>query len=70
VVIFDRAGRFTFIGENIAAGYGLAASACDGWMNSGHRENILEPEYTHIGGGFARGGSLGRYYVQVFGSSS
>lgn len=66
VAIFDRAGRFTFVGENIAAGYSSATSACQGWMNSrGHRENILNPEYTHIGGGFARGGSLGRYYVQV-----
>jgi uncharacterized protein YkwD len=67
VAIFDHAHRFTFIGENIAAGYSSATSACQGWINSpGHRGNILNPDYTHIGGGFATGGPYGRYYVQVF----
>jgi uncharacterized protein YkwD len=55
------------IGENIAAGYGSVRSACRGWMNSpGHRENILDPAYTVIGVGYARG-SGGPYYVQDFG---
>ncbi len=68
---FDRAHRFTYIGENIAAGYESAATACQGWMqSSGHRQNILNPEYTHIGIGFGRGGPFGRYYVQVFGAPS
>jgi uncharacterized protein YkwD len=67
VAIFDPEGRYTFVGENIAAGYGSARAACVGWMHSaGHRANILDPGYTMIGGGFARGGSYGRYYVQVF----
>lgn len=71
VAIFDKAHRFTFIGENIAAGYGSAAEACRGWMNSpGHRGNILNPDYTHIGGGFATGGPYDRYYVQVFAATS
>jgi uncharacterized protein YkwD len=69
VAIFDRARRFTYIGENIAAGQGSPASACSSWMGSaGHRANILNPEYTHVGGGFARGGPYSRYYVQVFGA--
>ena len=34
----------------------------DGWMNSlAHRENILNPEFTHLGFGEA-----GDYYTQVF----
>ncbi|MET0304932.1 MAG: CAP domain-containing protein [Solirubrobacterales bacterium] len=71
VAIFDRAGRFTYLGENIAAGQGSAASACDSWMGSaGHRANILNPEFTHIGGGFAAGRPYRRYYVQVFGRPS
>jgi uncharacterized protein YkwD len=71
VSIFDPRGRFAFVGENIGAGYRSVAAACRGWMNSaGHRENILDSDYTHIGGGFARGGPYGRYYVQVFAALS
>lgn len=45
------------VGENIAAGYPTVAVACDGWMHSaGHRANILNPGYTHIGAGYAEGG--------------
>lgn len=71
VAIFDRSGRFAFVGENISAGYRSVAAACRGWIDSeGHRENILSSDYTHIGGGFARGGPYGRYYVQVFAALS
>lgn len=67
VAIFDGQHEFSFIGENIAAGYPSAHATCRGWMNSsGHRANILDSDYTHIGAGFARGGPYGRYYVQVF----
>lgn len=67
VEIFDREHRYTLVGENIAAGYGSAAAACEGWMKSpGHRANILGQDYTAIGTGFFRGGDYGRYYVQVF----
>lgn len=66
VALFDAAGVFPGAGENIAAGYGSVATACGGWMRSpGHRENILGG-YTHVGGGYARGGRWGKYYVQVF----
>jgi uncharacterized protein YkwD len=66
VAIFDRGDRFHLVGENIGAGYDSAAAACRGWMGSpGHRRNVLNPDYTHIGGGFAHGGAYGRYYVQV-----
>jgi len=71
VAIFDRGHRYTYLGENIAAGYRSAASACEGWMSSaGHRRNILDSSFTNIGGGFASGGPYGRYYVQVFGAPS
>jgi uncharacterized protein YkwD len=67
VAIFDSRHEFSFVGENIAAGYPSVQSTCRGWMNSsGHRANILDSDYTHIGAGFARGGPYGRYYVQVF----
>lgn len=68
VAIFARKSRFLPIGENIGAGYGSAQAACEAWMDSaGHRANILNPDYTVIGAGYATGGEYGSYFVQVFG---
>lgn len=37
-------------GENIAAGQQSAADVVQAWMNSpGHRANILNPDFTHLG---------------------
>ncbi|MFE9775212.1 CAP domain-containing protein [Streptomyces sp. NPDC005931] len=56
------------VGENIACGQRSAAEVVQGWMNSpGHRANILRPEFTHIGVGFAGGGRAGTYWTQLFG---
>ncbi|QEU84212.1 CAP domain-containing protein [Streptomyces viridosporus] len=57
------------IGENIACGRRSAAEVVRGWMNSpGHRANILGPDFTHIGVGFAGGGRAGTYWTQLFGT--
>jgi uncharacterized protein YkwD len=54
-------------GENIAAGYPDAASVMDAWMNSpGHRANILNPIYTHLGVGICDAGSMAPYWTQDF----
>ncbi|PPA69052.1 SafA/ExsA family spore coat assembly protein [Jeotgalibacillus proteolyticus] len=54
-------------GENIAAGQTSAQAVFTAWMNSsGHRQNILSPSYTHIGVGYAKGGSYGHYWTQMF----
>ena len=51
-------------GENIAKGYKSPAAVVDGWMNSsGHRANILNPSFTHIGVGYEKDGS---YWTQMF----
>ncbi|WP_156727979.1 CAP domain-containing protein [Streptomyces apocyni] len=58
------------IGENIACGQRSPAEVVEGWMNSpGHRANILKPEFTDIGIGFAGGGRAGTYWTQLFGSA-
>ena len=50
-------------GENVACGYPGEASAFDGWMNSpGHRKNILNSDWNHVGFGDAGG-----YFVALFG---
>ncbi|MEI4768228.1 CAP domain-containing protein [Psychrobacillus sp. FJAT-51614] len=49
-------------GENIAMGQRSAKEVVDGWMNSpGHRENIMNPSYTHIGVGLS---DSGYYWTQ------
>lgn len=54
-------------GENIAAGQKTAKDVMNSWMNSnGHRANILNPNYTHLGVGYYTGGSYGVYWVQEF----
>ncbi|MET9393041.1 CAP domain-containing protein [Streptomyces sp. NPDC006624] len=56
------------IGENIACGQRSPADVVEGWMNSpGHRANILQPGFTHLGVGFAGGGRAGSYWTQLFG---
>lgn len=54
--------QYTLAGENIAAYYTDAASAVEGWMNSeGHRVNMLNDEFTHLGAGVFQ-----TYYTQNF----
>lgn len=51
-------------GENIAHGQQSPEEVVDGWMNSeGHRENILNPNFTHIGVGYVEEGN---YWTQEF----
>jgi uncharacterized YkwD family protein len=53
--------------ENIAAGQQSAEEVVKSWMESaGHRANILNPDYTHIGIGYAQGGSQKCYWTQQF----
>lgn len=54
-------------GENIAAGHRNPAEVMNGWMNSpGHRRNILNSSYTHIGIGYCPQGGYGTSWVQMF----
>ncbi|MBX0359347.1 hypothetical protein K2225_16740 [Halobacillus sp. Nhm2S1] len=51
-------------GENIAMGQTTPEEVVQGWMNSqGHRENIMNPNFTHIGVGHAEDGN---YWTQMF----
>lgn len=51
-------------GENIAKGYKTAEAVVDAWMKSpGHRANILNSTYTHIGVGYVKNGNL---WTQMF----
>jgi uncharacterized YkwD family protein len=57
---------YRYAGENIA-GNSSAAGAMVSWMNSsGHRANILNPNYTRIGIGVVSGGPYGKMLTQQF----
>jgi uncharacterized protein YkwD len=60
--------KWSSVGENIAMGQKDAASVMDSWMKSpGHRANILNCGYKHIGIGLAYRGKS-PYWTQDFGS--
>ena len=51
-------------GENIARGQKTPAAVVNAWMNSsGHRANILNPDFTEIGVGYDKNG---HYWTQLF----
>ena len=53
--------------ENVAFGNISAAQMVSNWMNSpGHRANILNPNYTHLGVGMVERSDGRRYGTQVF----
>jgi uncharacterized YkwD family protein/spore coat assembly protein SafA len=59
--------QYRTAGENIAAGQRTPQEVVNAWMNSpGHRANILNKNFTHIGVGYAKGGSYGHYWTQMF----
>src|SRR6476620_4055324 len=56
--------RYKAAGENIAMGQRSPEEVVQAWMNSqGHRENIMNPSFTHIGVGHV---ATGNYWTQMF----
>ena len=54
-------------GENLALGQASPAEAVRSWMDSrGHRGNIVSPQFTELGVGYAIDRAGQPYYVQVF----
>lgn len=54
-------------GENIAMGHSTPEEVVEGWMNSaGHRKNIMNPRFTHLGMGIDRAQSGRIYWTQMF----
>jgi len=58
----------SFYGENISYGSSTPEDVVEGWMNSpGHRENILDTDFTHLGVGLTwrPEGSSARFNIYV-----
>jgi uncharacterized protein YkwD len=65
-----RARRYGFAwvawGENIASGFTSSQSLVAAWMNSsGHRANILNRSFTHMGIGMQRGTNNVNYFCML-----
>lgn len=59
---------FGYKGENIAKGQTTEESVLKSWMeSSGHRKNILNSRYTHVGFGCARTENGTLYWCACFG---
>lgn len=70
---FDEAGYvYAHAGENLAIHFTDSTEVVEAWMDSPtHRDNIVDPKYTEIGVGTARGEYEGYdtvYVVQLFGA--
>ena len=68
----ERAGYnwWTSIGENVAYAAWSAAEVMSLWMNSPeHRANIMNPGFTHFGGGVGWASDGTTYWTQEFGAS-
>jgi uncharacterized protein YkwD len=60
--------NYSFLGENLAFNYTDANTVMAAWLASpGHRENILNADYTQIGVGIAYDSQGEPYYTQDFG---
>ncbi len=66
-VLDQRGISYRRAGENIAYGYDTPEKVMDAWMNStGHRANILDPDFTAIGIGYYQGSNGVKYWTQLF----
>ena len=74
--ILAQGYSYSQAGENIAVGYSSPESVVNAWMNStqGHRENILDCNFVHIGMGYfylandTGNVNYNHYWTQVFAS--
>jgi uncharacterized protein YkwD len=69
----QKAGyRWRGVGENIAAGQETPAAVVSGWLDSpGHCANIMHPDFTEMGAGYAIDSARETpraYWTQVFGT--
>ena len=58
--------KYLSAGENIAMGYRTPADVMKGWMNSeGHRNNILNPDFTDFACGVYKSGYWSQFFCKI-----
>ncbi|WP_053955970.1 CAP domain-containing protein [Inediibacterium massiliense] len=58
--------EYAYAGENLAGNQSVQAAHTALMNSKGHRENILNPNFTHIGIGIKDGGQYGKMFTQMF----
>lgn len=66
-LIRKYAPDYSYLGENLAGNRTVQAAHTALMNSSGHRKNILNPNYTNIGVGIVSGGAYGKMFTQHFG---
>jgi uncharacterized protein YkwD len=62
--------KYRYRGENIAYNQKTEEEVVKAWMNSrGHKKNILNPNFTHVGFGAAKNRKGQIYWCAVFGGT-
>ena len=58
--------KYFSAGENIAMGYRTPADVMKGWMDSeGHRNNILDPDFTDFACGVYKSGYWSQFFCKI-----
>lgn len=68
-VVKEKGIKYTYTGENIAAGQRSPQAVLNSWMNSsGHKANIMSDNFSHLGAGYklVPDDKYGKYWVQLF----
>lgn len=65
--IRSRTADYTYVGENLAGNKNVSAAHTALMNSAGHRSNILNPNYTHIGVGITSSGQYGLIITEHFG---
>lgn len=58
--------KFGYAGENLAGNPSLTSAHASLMASPGHRQNILNPNFTHVGIGIVNGGTYGKIFTQLF----
>jgi uncharacterized protein YkwD len=68
VIIRQKVGSdYGYLGENLAGAPSVSMAHNSLMNSSGHRKNILNPNYKYIGIGIKKGGPYGMMFTQHFG---
>lgn len=68
ITVYDQYSlKYRAAGENLAYGFKTPEAVVKAWMNSsGHKANIMDPDFVHIGIGFYRNENGRIYCTQLF----
>lgn len=58
--------KYIYAGENISGNQSVKGAHDSLMKSEGHKKNILNPDFTHIGIGIKEGSKYGKFFTQMF----